>query len=190
MPDDRDEYVLLGPVCAGKSTVGALLAGRLGVPHLELDELANPYYEAAPGFDGKEFDRLVASEGFLTAYRYFEPALPYAIERFVEEHSDAVLDLGAGHTSYLDRRLYPRAVEALSPFRRKILLLPAKDERVAIDVLRARAQDSRQMDWIFDGFDFIDFWVRDDQNRMLADVVLYTEDESPTETAARILELL
>src|ERR1044072_3066782 len=111
----REEFVFIGPVGAGKTTVGSEVARALGVPLVELDEIAMPYYEAAPSFDANEYNRLMEHEGFVAAYRDWEPALAFAVERVVEDHRDCVFDLGAGHTSFLDRALHSRVRAALAP---------------------------------------------------------------------------
>jgi hypothetical protein len=46
----RSEVVLIGPQRAGKSTIGGLLAARLGVPQVSLDMLRSGYYREL-GFD-------------------------------------------------------------------------------------------------------------------------------------------
>lgn len=43
--------VLIGPVNAGKSTTAPMLAARLEVEHVDLDELCWDYFEADPEYD-------------------------------------------------------------------------------------------------------------------------------------------
>lgn len=56
--EERWEFVFIGPVCAGKSSVAKLVAERLGCPHVQLDELRERYLARFPGFD---FERLRAA---------------------------------------------------------------------------------------------------------------------------------
>jgi hypothetical protein len=58
MPDD---IVLIGPVRAGKSTLGKLLADRLGLPQVSLDVLRVVYYKEI-GFDEVHAQNLRKSE--------------------------------------------------------------------------------------------------------------------------------
>ncbi len=37
--DSSTPIVLIGPICAGKSTIGKVLAEKLGLPQVELDEI-------------------------------------------------------------------------------------------------------------------------------------------------------
>lgn len=181
----RPEYVLIGPVGVGKSTLGERLATRLGLPHVELDSIANEYYGAAPGWNGHTYDALMV-ESFVAAYRHWEPALAFAVERVVSDYRDCVFDLGAGHTSFLDRQLHERVASALSPFANVVLLLPSPNAATSIDVLRERCQ-RRGHTWIHEGVDFIEHWVTDDQNRRLAKRILYTEAQDPDALAQQLL---
>ncbi|MFD2079025.1 shikimate kinase [Actinopolymorpha cephalotaxi] len=181
----RPEYVLIGPVCAGKTTLGARLAERLGVEHVQLDSIANDYYRIAPGWDADTYNALMA-DSFVAAYRHFEPALAFAVESVVRDHHDCIFDLGAGHTSFLDRRLHERVVSALSPFSNVVLLLPSADTMTSVRTLWERCRQ-RGHTWIHDGVDFIEHWVTDDQNRRLADRVLFTEDRDPDALVEEIL---
>jgi shikimate kinase len=162
----RSEYVLIGPVGAGKTTVGSRLAERLRLPHVQLDSIANEYYGAAPGWNGHTYDALMA-ESFVAAYRHWEPALAFAVEGVVGDYRDCVFDLGAGHTSFLDPQLHERVATALSPFADVILLLPSSDAARSVSVLRERCQQ-RGHTWVHEGVDFIEYWVINDQNRRLA----------------------
>ena len=46
------------------------------------------------------------------------------------------------------------------------------------------------MDWVHDGYDFLDHWVKDHCNHTLAGATVYTEGRTPDETAADVLRAL
>jgi hypothetical protein len=80
--------VLLGPAATGKSTLGQLVAGLLGVAFVDLDAVADDYYPEV----GWSVDRLVeriAVVGRVAAEREWEPARAHAVERAVAEHPPA-----------------------------------------------------------------------------------------------------
>jgi hypothetical protein len=116
----------------------------------------------------------------------WEPALAFAVEQVVSDYRGCVFDLGAGHTSFLDRQLHDRVARALSPFANVVLLLPSTDAARSVNVLRARCQ-RRGHTWIHEGVDFIEHWVTDDQNRRLAKRILYTEDQDPDALVQQLL---
>lgn len=182
----RNELVLIGPVCAGKSTVAELLAARHGVPHVDLDSIIRPYFESSPHFDAGVYNQLAADDGFTAAYRYSEPTLAYALEHALRDHHDCIFDVGAGYTSFLDEGLHDRAATALRPFATVVLIVPSAREAESVAILRDRCRTARDMDWIVDGVDFIEHWVISDQNRRLATMIVHTEADPPSIVADRV----
>ena len=66
---ERREIILIGPIGAGKSTLGGLLAEKLGLPQVSLDDLRFDYFREI-GYDEDFGRRLRAEQGFpaLVAY--------------------------------------------------------------------------------------------------------------------------
>ena len=60
MPSD---IILIGPIGAGKSTVGSLLDTRIGLPQCSMDEYRWNYYKEI-GYDEEFAKRKRATEGF------------------------------------------------------------------------------------------------------------------------------
>jgi XRE family aerobic/anaerobic benzoate catabolism transcriptional regulator len=84
-PDHRDRIALIGLRGAGKSTLGALLAQRLGVPFLELDREV----EKEAGLGLGEIMELHGQPGF----RRMERSV---LDRLVATHPKAVIAAGGG----------------------------------------------------------------------------------------------
>jgi broad specificity phosphatase PhoE len=177
--------ILIGPACAGKSTLARLLADRLHLTHVSLDGVAEPYYEEC-GLGRAVRQRLQAEQGFLATYRQWWPALAHATERLLAEHGRGVLDLGAGHTHYEDDHLFARVQRVLAPCPNVLLLLPSPDLDRSVRILRERSVAQRGWDWIADGYDFMERWVKDPCNHDLATLTVYTEGQTPQETCAEI----
>ena len=93
--------VLIGPAAGGKSTLGPLVADRLGTPFVDLDEIGDRYYGEV-GWSVDQLAERAAAVGRVAAEREWEPARAHAVRRVVEEHPGTVIGLGAGHTSYTD----------------------------------------------------------------------------------------
>jgi shikimate kinase len=177
----RDEIVLIGPVAAGKSTQGALLAERLKLPQCSIDELRWSYYEAA-GYDDALAHRTFEAGGFAALYWYWKPFEIDSLERLLVDHHNCVFDLGAGHSVYEHREFFERARAALAPFRHVVLLLPSPDVDASIRILRERGNWEVESD-----FDFRAHFVTHPSNHELAKHVVFTEGKTPEETCDEIL---
>ncbi len=192
MARERLEPVLIGPICVGKTSTATALSAKLGVPHVEMDELSASYYARA-GYDAVRGEALEREAGYVAKYRYREPALPVSIGLLFAEHGDCVFDLGAGHTCLLDTSLAGEVQRQLAPFANVILLLPSQDPERSIAVIneRLRADPERAGDeWNVGGIDFIRFWVESEQNQDLATQAVFTEGRSPDQVADEIVRAL
>ena len=133
---------------------------------------------------------MTSGEGRLAAYRWWEPALPYAVERVFADNEQDPISLGAGHSHFEDPDLFDRVRRALSQVRIVVLLLPSPDAATSITTLRERSVERYGHDWNWDGYDFIEHWVCDTCNTELATHVVFTHGKGPTQTAAEVLDLL
>jgi 3-oxoadipate enol-lactonase len=181
--------ILIGPAGVGKTTQGALLAQRLALPSICLDEIAEEYYEAC-GFGHDAIRQMIKDQGFLATYRQHGVGMAYASERMLAEYPSGVLDFGAGHSHFQDDELFARVRRALAPCKNVVLLLPARDLDRSAQILRARSKAERGWDWSAGGYDFIEHWVKDHCNHELATVTVYTEGKSPGETCDEIVKAL
>lgn len=182
------QIVFIGPVCAGKTTLLRLVAGRLGLLAMDLDEVADPYYDEV-GRGHRALQEKGDEVGFLASYRWWQQGHPHSVRRVFEDYPHAAVALGAGHTHYQDQRLFDEVAAALS-LRYPILVLPSPDLDRSVDVLRARSVAGRGMDWRYGDVDFIEQWVMDPPNHVLARWTVYTENRTPDQTAAEIVDHL
>ena len=181
------ELILIGPTGAGKSTLGLLLADRLNLPSVSMDGVAEPYYNEC-NFGIAVFKKLRTEQGFLATHRQWEPVRVHAIERILATCGSVVLDLGAGHTHYEDPMMFDRVKQAISPCPNVIFLLPSADLDRSVRILKERCMSERGSDWVQDGYDFIEHWVKDSQNHDLATLTIFTEGKTPIETCEEIID--
>jgi len=178
--------VLLGPAAAGKSTVGALLAARLGVPFVDVDAVAEPFY-AEVGWSIERLVTRVREVGRVAAEREWEPARAHAVVRVVAAHPGAVIALGAGHGSYTRAEPFERVRSALADASDVVLLLPSPDRDASLRTLRARSLRTKGTGWVVDGHDLLAEWVDDRGTRALARRVVHTDGLDPDATADAVL---
>lgn len=175
---------LIGPVCSGKSTLAPLIADRLGVPWVDVDEVADGYLEEVnKGRD--ELNRVGGEAGFLASYLWWEPGLVHVVGRAISSHRGQVLAFGAGHSHVLTEDLRPALAELFAGTF-TVLVLPSPDLARSCEVLKERSIEERDMDWVLGGIDFIARWVNDPQNHDLADLTVYTEGRSASYVADEV----
>ncbi len=178
------DIILIGPMDTGKSTLGKLLAAKLGLPQCSMDDLRWAYYQEI-GYDRAVQEQIRAQEGFLGVYRYWKPFEAHAVERLLAEHHHCVIDFGAGHSVYEDDVLFARIQKILAPYKNIVLILPSPALDESVQILKAR-----QPDMVGDGFDFYVHFVNHHSNHDLAKFVVYTKDKTPEETCDEILALI
>jgi shikimate kinase len=185
--------ILIGPMSAGKTTIGKLLAEKLGLPQYALDEDRWEYYKEI-GYDETLASQIAKSEqGMLGLLNYWKPFEAYAVERVLSEHSNCIIDFGAGHTVFEDATLFTRVERALYPFENVILLLPSADLDKSVEILNSRfrrllMKEVGEVDPEL--LSVNEHFVKHPSNRKLAKMVIYTEGKSPEETCAEILQIL
>lgn len=186
-PDMRSEIVLIGPPFAGKSTIGKLLAQKLGVPQVSLDKLRWNYYREI-GFDDVLAQELRQKGGFIAVVAYWSLFNSHAIERILAEHTNCVFDFGAGPIVFENDKMKAQIQKALQPFKNVLRLLPSPTLDKSIEVLQERSQALHGTN--VQGFNWSKFFVLHEENRGLAKIEVYTDGKTPSETCAEIIALI
>ncbi len=90
------KVILIGPIRAGKSAVGKLLAEKLGLPQCSMDKISGSLYDEI-GYD-RELAKRLEEQSFYEITKYWKPFEAYAVERLLSEPEEIVIDLGGGHS--------------------------------------------------------------------------------------------
>lgn len=185
--------ILIGPLEAGKTTVGKLLAEALALPALELDDLRWNYY-AEIGYDSDHAESLNREGGLKARMVYWKPFEIYGVERLLQDYpAGYVLPLGAGNSVYDDPAHFERLQQAFAPYPYVILLLPSPDADESLRILMNRFRVTlpdcppdimKQLEEINRHF------VQHPSNTRLAHYTVYTKDKTPEQTRDEILALL
>jgi shikimate kinase len=184
--------ILIGPICVGKSTLAALLAARLALPRIEVDELRWHYFEQT-AYSKDEARRIHAAEGNLGVLRYSKPFEAQMVAAILRDHPDAVIDFGAGHSVYDDPADFARVQAALAPFERVVLVLPCADPDEAIAILNARFRALLEREGVEPSDEYMQMnadFVRSPCNAQLAKLTVYTEGKTAEQTCAEIITAL
>lgn len=176
-----ENIILIGPMGAGKSTQGGLLADTLDLPRCPMDSVRWNYYREI-GYSDETASEIEKAEGFAGVYRYWKPFEAHAVERLLTQNQDCVIDFGAGHSVYEDEALFARVQAALAPYPNVVLLLPSPDPDASLRILQERSGAPAP-----DGFDLNAHFVRHPSNATLAKIVIYTQDRTPEQTRDEVL---
>jgi adenylate kinase family enzyme len=179
------EIILIGPPEAGKSTIGKLLAERLGIPQVSLDKLRWGYYQEV-GYDETLARQIRERDGFPALVQYWAQFNAHAVERILAEHQNCVIDFGAGHSVYDDEADFKRAQRALAPYDHVLLLLPSPDLDESIQILSERLQHALPTADVDVIESIVTHHVRHYSNHTLAKMVIYTNEKTPQETCDEI----
>lgn len=177
------DIILIGPMQAGKSTQGKLLAEKLGLPQCSMDDVRWKYYNEI-GYSQETAREISEKEGFAGLYRYWKPFEAHAVERLLSEHHDCVIDFGAGHSVFEEDALFARVRQAMAPQRNVVLLLPSPNLEESVQLLHAKTDAWNLPPEVSE---LNAHFVRHHSNHDLAKIVIYTKDKTPEQTRDEIL---
>jgi shikimate kinase len=177
------DIILIGPIGAGKSTLAKLLSERLGLPRCPMDDVRWDYYKEI-GYD-ENLARQKGEQSFWKLYEYWKPFEAHAVERLLSEHSNCVVDFGAGHSVYEDDGLFNHIQQILAPYKNIVLLLPSPDQDESVELLNARDEFLRNMTPNIN-----EHFIKHHSNYDLAKFVVYTKGKTPEETCSEILRFV
>ena len=180
------DIIFIGPICSGKSTLATLVAEQLHLPCIALDDLFWAYNEQL-GYGRLAFKKVLQEQGFQGAFPLMQQLCASAVKQVLSEYHHCVFDFGAGHTHYEDEYLLAKVRSMLKPYQHIILVLPSPDLDQSVRILKERCQNERGENWIVDGYDLIEHWVKDRSNHELATHTVYTQGKTPAEMCAEIL---
>ena len=184
--------ILIGPLGAGKTSVGQLLAQKLRLPLCSLDQVRPIYYEKA-GYDQTIASQIAASdEGTWGLLRYGKPFEARMVELVLANHR-GVIDFGASNSVYEEGDLFDRVEKALAPYPNVILLLPSPDLNESVAILKGRLilmLTAAGKDYTNELFELNEYFVKHPSNQRLAKKVIHTKDKTPEDVCDEILQKL
>lgn len=182
--------ILIGPLGAGKSTVGRLLADRLVLPLCAIDEVRAAYY-AELGYDQAHASQLAASaEGIRGVMRYSKPFEAQLVEMVIARQH-GIIDCGASNSVYDEEDLFAQVAAALAPHPNVILLLPSPDPAESAAILQhrlIRMLTEAGKDYSDELFELNAYFIRHPSNQRLAKRVIYTKAKTPAQICVEILQ--
>lgn len=167
----KNSILLIGPMGAGKTTVGRSLSSELDMPRISLDnkEMLQPLYQQRDKFNSfKEF------EFFLTS------SVLTGIE------TPTVIDFGAGHSVYEDPIMFMEIKSLINKFDNVVLLMPSEDKEVSLRKL----SELKGIEPNSDKYQTNKHFVEMPCNYELATITEYTNGKTPDEISTEIISHL
>ena len=180
---NRDTIILIGPARSGKSTVGAIVAEKLGIPNISLDAVGYEFGKEIyiPGDSKIVSDHLERHE-FMEFFHCSRRYEFHAVKRTLETYDNCVIDFGAGHSVYDDPEQFEKIKNILGNYAFVFLLLPCEDPEEALAVMNSRTDFPLHLATN-------EFLLNHPSNYILADYTVYTDGCTPEETAETIIEI-
>jgi shikimate kinase len=184
--------ILIGPLGAGKTTVGHLLAEKLDLPFCSVDEVRWAYYQKA-GYDKTLASQVAASDrGIQGVLRYSKPFEAQMVEQVLADRH-GIIDFGASNSVYDDKDLLAQVENALAPYPNVILLLPSPDLDESIEILKhrlIRMLTEAGKEFTDELFELNEYFVKHPSNHHLAKLVIYTKDKTPEQICDELVQKL
>jgi len=177
------EIILIGAQSVGKTTVGAIVAEKLAIPKVSVDELRWKYYDET-GWSPAQDQEIAQKEGFVGVYRNWKKYDVHAVERILHDYKNCVIDFGAGQSVYENAADLDRVSELLAPYPNVIHLLPSPDVQESIDVLHRRRAKT------INGIELFEFLITNPSYEKLADHVVYTDGKTHDESKNEVLKTI
>ena len=178
--------ILIGPMGAGKTTIGEKLSKRLGMERVQLDEIRQSYYDEI-GYDNAVARQIHAEKGMAGILEYWKPFEAHSVERVLEDYDNCVIDFGAGQSVYDDDDLFTRVKDVLAPYPNVVLLLPSADREESINILNTRIPPDATPEIIPWYKEMNAYFLSQHSNYDLAKIIVYTKDQTPDETCDEII---
>jgi shikimate kinase len=184
--------ILIGPLGAGKTTVGHLVAEKLNLPFCSIDTVRGDYYQNV-GYDQALASQIAASDqGLQGVLRYSKPFEAQMVEKVLAEHH-GVIDFGASNSVYEDEDLLAQVEHALAPYPNVILLLPSPDLEESVEILKnrlTRMLTEAGKEFTDELFELNTYFVQHPSNQRLAKLVMYTKDKTPENICDELVQKL
>lgn len=185
----NSSIILIGPIGAGKSTIGRLLAEKLELPLCSIDNVRALYY-AKLGYDQALAEQIAAEQGIQGVLRYAEPFDAQMITMVLADYPHSLIDFGASNSIYNDQDILAQVENILTPYPYVILLLPSPDLAESAEILQERLIQmltAAGKTFTDELFALNSYFIQHPANQRLAKQVVYAKGKTPETICAEIV---
>ena len=176
----------MGPMAAGKSTIGKELAKSKMLQQIPMDRL-RWYYYLKDGFDFVKEDDFETSKEKI---EYWKPFEAKAVIKIVNDFDNGIIDFGAGHSYFPDEKQFNNVSKALQPIENIFLLLPCEDKEESLKICNERLTKKFERELTASEVEANRDFIFHNSNYKLSKHIIYTKDKSINDTVKEIEKLL
>ncbi|MGE0632482.1 MAG: shikimate kinase [Pseudobdellovibrionaceae bacterium] len=177
---ERMEPVIIGPPTVGKTTVSKLLAEKMGLPCVSMDDILFSYFKEV-GFDEDHWKLIAEKLGRPAAYRYLKVFGSYGVRRILESHKNCVFDFGGGGVTGEFPDEFAAMKSLLGNFKNVVFLIPTPDKKESLQYLYNRLGITPS------GWTLLEHFIYHHAHDELANHVIYVKDKSPEQICDEVL---
>lgn len=178
--------ILIGPMCAGKSTVAKELSKAINIPQVPMDRVRWYYYVK----DGYDFVKEQDIDSFSEKIKYWKPFEVKAVKRIVDEFKGSVIDFGAGHSFFTDDSQFKEVEDVLRPIKNIFLLLPSENKEESLKICNERLSKRLEREPNENEKEANRDFIFHSSNYNLAKHIIYTKDKTVDNTVEEIVNLI
>lgn len=134
---ESDSILLMGPLAAGKSSIGLELSKRLNLKNYPIDRL-KWYYRFKNGYDLSRGTELLRSKGFKSLIEYTKQYFGIDEIKEILNNFKGILDLGATDTYCITLKEFAQLYLLFKPYKNSFLILPSEDDDKTEFILNQR----------------------------------------------------
>jgi shikimate kinase len=176
----RKEIVLIGPVGVGKTTVAKLLAERLDLPRVSMDDVLFDYFREV-GFDEEHWKGIAEKLGRPAAYRYLKVFGSHGVRRMLEDHKNCIFDFGGGGVMGEFPDEFAKFKAELAQFENVVFLIPSADKKESLQYLYDRLKITTK------GWTILEHIVFHPSHEQLAKHTVFVKDLTPEQVCENVL---
>jgi len=179
----KNTLILIGPCRSGKSTIAQIIAKKISKLNISLDiagyEFIKEIYNKK---DEDLYKEYLNTQEFMKWFDLTRKYEAYVVERALYEYDNCIIDFGAGHTVYNDKKNSTKITKLLKPYKNIFLLFPTENIDKSVEILMKRYEFPLH---IATG----EYLIRHKSYFQLSKYIIYTEGKTPIETADEIISI-
>jgi shikimate kinase len=177
----NNTLILIGPCRSGKSTIASIISEKISKSIISLDAVGNRFIrEIYNKRDEELYIEYLYTHEYMEWFKLTRKYEVYVVERALSEYENCVIDFGAGHSVYDDKKDIIKISNILKPYKNIFLLFPSPDIEKSLEILLNRYEEPLHIGTA-------EHLIRHKLYFQLSKYQIFTENKAPEETAKEIL---